>query len=626
MSGIYGFSYKGSEGAQRMLHALDVWNRCYGREKSGQSLSGSFGIGCHTEHLSEQYPCRDPILSGAYGRAVIDGVIYNREEIGNTLFIEDMSSVSDEEILLRLITEKGYASLVSVNGDFAGAVYDEDNKTWTLFRDHMGIRPLFYYIDRQMFAFSTDIRGLAALPDADRRINEEKFYSHMAGYGDMSLCETEYAAIRCISPASWTVIRQSEEGFSVEEHIYWRLGQKKIHFRKDEEYQEELRRLVIDAVKRRLDAVSGLVGAELSGGLDSSVLAILIGRLGREGRYFSWSYSPCDLPLQEDDERNIIYDICAQEHIQCQFSEKPANSRQKEIEGLLRSVLPPYINTLNLSAGCAWLNGQGARVVFSGHGGDEGVSHRCSLFELWYHREYFAFGKALYRQTKGKKLRLLRTMKRLAYQLMVMAPALKQPFYSPQNAAGYLNQDFKRRMEKKVKKQPLYFAYDAAAYIMQGGSRMRLDNVALQGAENGVRYMLPFLDYRVIDFAVSIPRAQYQNGLGNRWIYRKAFEDIMPRSLQELNSKDTPSLRADQPMKEELCEDFRKIAKQLLHDLDREFWRDYLDFTAIEGLALAENYTVEDYDTAAAAMDELIYCAMLQGVAQKSGKWCDEHE
>ena len=67
---------------------------------------------------------------------------------------------------------------------------------------------------------------------------------------------------------------------------------------------------------------------------------------------------------------------------------------------------------------------------------------------------------------------------------------------------------------------PLSFSYDPVSYIHQGGSRNRLDNVALYGAYNGVRYLIPYLDYRVIDYAVSIPRYQYLRGRRNRFVFR----------------------------------------------------------------------------------------------------------
>lgn len=78
-----------------------------------------------------------------------------------------------------------------------------------------------------------------------------------------------------------------------------------------------LRELITDSVKRRLDVFPDIIGAELSGGLDSGVIDILINRLGREAVYYSWSFSPQDLPDVPNDERQVIADICEQENIIC---------------------------------------------------------------------------------------------------------------------------------------------------------------------------------------------------------------------------------------------------------------------------------------------------------------------
>ena len=367
---------------------------------------------------------------------------YNREELG-------AGNCSDEEFLFRYVRERGYDALAQVNGDFAGAIYDEEQNTWTLFRDHMGIRPLYCYQDESILAFSTDLRGLAAIPGADLQINEEKLYLRMAGFNDLTLCQTEFARINCIRPGSWTVVSPCK----TEEHIYWKLGQKKTRMKQDEDYQAELRRLITDSVKRRPDAVPGIVGGELSGGLDSGVIDILISRLGREGRYFSWSYDPKDLPLQEgDDERKIILDICTQEHISCKLT---SLHKDRSLDYLFDELVPPYVNTRSLSEGSRYLKSQGANVVFTGHGGDEGVSHRCNLLELWHYREYMAFAKMIYGSTEGKRLRLLRTAKRMWHQITVVHPKFLKPYQNTtHNAAEFLNPDFAGRMEGRAKRQP----------------------------------------------------------------------------------------------------------------------------------------------------------------------------
>lgn len=624
MSGIYGFMIKHQESGESYLHALDVWNRAYGHDGSDTLLFDKSGAGCHLEHLSESFPPSVPVIIQDNIIAVIDAILYNRDEILKSLNMNVNSTSPDEELLIQLIQTNGYSSLSQVNGDFAGAIYDKSSKTWTLFRDHLGIRPLFYYEDNNIFAFSTDMRGLASIPCTDLSINEEKLYLRMMGYNDLSLCETEYAKINCISPASWNIIAEKKHGFSFEKHIYWKLGQKKIRMQSDEEYQSELRNLIADAVKRRMDVVPGIIGGELSGGLDSSIIAILISRLGREGTFFSWSYDPEDIPLREDeDERKIILDICKQENFNCEFTRmKPPVT----IDQLFKKIDPPYINTRYIGDGAKCLKNHNTRVVFTGHGGDEGVSHRCNLYELWYHHEYWNFLKAIYRTSDRQNLRFLRTIKRAVHQLLVVNPYFRRPFQKTHaNASRFLNSEFVARMHKIVKPQPLYFAYDPVAYIMQGGSRVRLDNVAVQGAESGMRYMIPYLDYRVIDFAVSIPRYQFKNGITNRYIFRQAYNDIIPQSLREMHYKDMPSTRDYWPDLD-LRAHFLESKKQFLKHFNKEYWKDYLNIEEIENLTLEENYTHDDYHKVSSEFNELMLCCAIQNMAERAAKWSNEHE
>ena len=616
MSGIYGYS--ASKQMPEGLHRLGIWNRPYGKEGHEDVALTMGGLGCCQQHFSNTFPGSTPVLRREGKLAVIDALLYKREEL--IPLVGSPENISDEDLLLDLVLTKGFDALAQINGDFAGAVYDEKEHSWILFRDHSGVRPLFYYAMGDLFAFSTDLRGLAALPGVDLSVNEEKLYLRMMGYNDLTLCETEYAHIRCIHPASWTLIRQGNGGFHKEEHIYWKWRQNKIRLKDDRAYQQELRRLITDAVARRLAACPGVVGCELSGGLDSSVIAILISRLGREGRFFSWSFSEDDIPMQERDERKIIQDICQQENIQCDFAKIKLDGK---LEDVFQKVDPPYLNTRFISEGSKLLSQQGVRVMFTGHGGDEGVSHRCNFFELWYHREYWAFFRNIYRGTRGKKFRLLRTVKRSLRQIFKANPYFLAPYHNTySNASRLVNPEFIKRMEGKAKPLSLPFAYNPKEYILQGGHRVRLDNVAVQGAENGVQYMIPFVDYRVLDFALSIPRSQFHNGYNNRYIYREAFHDMIPQSLRDMHYKDTPSQETYMPDLD-LYQVFLRDRDSVVNHLDPEEWKDYLDLDILKIIEIPRNYTREDYIRASAILNQATLCAVIQHVKKNASVWSE---
>lgn len=599
MSGIFGMIYRmeNKDAIHKNIQKMLLWNRAYGRKSTELYSGDTFAVGCCYEKLSDKAVSGSPVIKKNNISAVIDALVYNHEELLDKYHLND--GLSDEELLFSLLYSAGTDALQDVNGDFCGALYDEREHTLTLFRDHMGIRPLFYYADYNLIAFSTDIRGLLALEDVDPSLNEEWIYRTCSGYNTDSLTATEYKNIFCINPASCMVFSFRKKDVGREEHFYWHLGNKKIRCSSFEEYKSRLAGLVTDSVQRRLNAVSGLVGAEFSGGLDSGVIGILIHRLGRECLYHSWSVDPNQLPYAEDDERLIIDDICRQENIVCHFSNMLSDygmgcNIAKNMQSLgipldekerptFRYALPPYINTLDLCKTSEYMKRNGAKAIFTGHGGDEGISHRCNPYELFYHHEYYRFFKQIWSAAAGNKHRVIQFLKKCHWILGPIRRELTSPFHEPLCVAELLNPEF-ASLYKEKEISPLYFAYDPIKYIKAGGSRSRLDNIALQGAYNGIRYLAPYLDYRVIDFAVSIPRYLYLKGRKNRYLFREAFREIMPDSLYRLNSKEDNSAK-NYPEDPGWYTRFSKKRNETYQKMNRGLWGKYLNLDFLDSWA-----------------------------------------
>lgn len=596
MSGIYGAFTDQSlkKNNERNMRALLLWNRAYGRIAEDLFDSKACFLGCCFEHFSDSIPKSKKILSREHKYAAIDALLYNRDEL--IAAGEYSSDLSDEELLFKYILKFGYKALKNVNGDFAGTIYDEADNSVTIFRDHMGIRPLFYYDKDDILYFSSDIRGIISIDSIDASVSKEWIYKTLTGHPTMTdRVTTEYEHIFCVEPASYYKFYFDVNSLKCKKTSYWELGKHKIRLSSDQEYQTRLRELITDSVKRRLDAISGLVGAELSGGLDSGVIDILINRLGRDCVYSSWSYSPDVLEIAENDERLIIDDICKQEGITCNYK-KTDFSLDSNIARNMRSsgltipdnnsilyayVLPTYLNTLPICNTAQFIQRSGASVVFTGHGGDEGVSHRCNPYEMFYQHEYINYLHYMYSSTCSEKHRIRETVKACKENLSKTRKKLRSPFSNGlSDDSSLINQRFADRYKNK-KLPSLQFAFDPIGYIKQGGSRNRLDNIALYGAYNQVRYLVPYLDYRVIDFAVSIPRYQYLRGFRNRYIFREAFKDILPESLYQLRAKETNSHKSIKPDPKRF-DIFIEEKKEVIKSLNRAYWEEYIDFDKLD--------------------------------------------
>lgn len=633
MSGIYGLfeSNHRTSNNELNIESLKKWNMAYGKDGEFQVTENEFVLGVFYEAISCHSIRNTKIFRNKEQYAVIDALLYNRDEILNK--IEMKNPISDEEVLYTYVSRFGLDALCKVNGDFAGVIYDAGTKEIILFRDHMGVRPLYFCKSSTFFAFSTDIRGLLGMSQFEMSIKEEWIFRTISGYSTFDLTGTEYENIYCVEPATYIIVSLLREKNSIQKKKYWTIGKQKIRYKCDEEYIEKLRDLISDAVKVRANIIKGPIGAELSGGLDSGVIDVLHNRLDRKGIYYSWSVHPDELEYAEDDERLIIEEICKRENITCLYntltskilehSNIEKNTKMTGVQVLgdylpFRYILPPYINTFQISEASQRISQEGAKVVFTGHGGDEGVSHRCNPYELFYHKEYIHFLRIMWARAHREKFRLLHTLIGIFKLLTETRKHLKSAYMGPFNAPELLKKDLKEKYQNK-KMPRLQFAYDPISYINSGGSRNRLDNVALQGAYSNVRYMLPYLDYRVVNFAVSIPRYMYLKGNRNRYIFREAFKDILPESLYTLRTKETNSIKNLKPNPNWFVE-YKKNKKEIYETLTRDIWEKYLDFDMIEEW-LNE---AEPFGEDRAKSENIFYClsqfAMAENAIKKSGR------
>ncbi len=628
MSGIFGAATaKVNSYSDKSILPMVSWNRIFGSYKEEIYSSNGISMGCCIESISDKYVQTDPIIRAGHIIGVIDAVVFNREEILEN-WIEN-KNLSDAELVFCYVNKYGPDALKNINGDFTGAIYNEVTKKLLLFRDHMGVRPLFYYKSESIIAFSTDIRGLLANPYVSTEIDEDWIFKTVSGYDIDTIDGTPYRGVSCVRPATYLYVSQEKEKLIYKESRYWNLAERKVCLYSEKEYINRLRELVTDAVERRLNAFSGPAGAELSGGLDSGVIDILINRSGRECYYFSWSIDPEELKLADNDERLIIQDICKQEGITCHYmhfgdecDELTAECMKKA--GIhvpdtgsqdLRFAYPFNANTYKILVGAFKAREKGAKVMFTGHGGDEGVSHRSDLYELFLHGEIYQYFKQIW-ITSGDKHRLIRTTKRAIKNIFNSIKDRRRTYLNWYASPELLNLNFSKG-KKNPKTGNIQFDYDPVSYIESGGSRNRLENLAFFGALCGVRYFVPFMDHRVIDFAVSIPRYLYiQNGI-RRYIFREAFKDIMPESLYTLKVKEDQSVKNIEP-DSDWYKKYEERKLEIINSLDREYWANYLDYSLIDELARSGEPTDDQLAIELKSQKALLKCALADNLLRKA--------
>ncbi len=579
MSAIFGILYP--EGVLADLNQLQTMEKGlshYGPDAQETYHYLNVGLGCCLSK-SGKYTREDiPIYQNTSHQYLLigDALIYNREVLMTECQFSKQSQVSTQQLLLEAYLRWGMDCPNHINGDFAFAIWDKKLKCLTLVRDHLGVRPLYYFYHHSTFAFATDYRALLALPFVGKEPDDLILYAALSDTYHIDTESTFFARIKRLPQAH--ILQITNRGLHMNK--YWTPGSgKKIRYRQEEHYSKALYAIVRDSIKLRLDYTEGKVASEFSAGLDSSVVTILTSRLLNKKEQsleaYSWSPSYNLLEKQEIDERDWIHTVCEQEGFPCRLRNVYLTPEQSLLckpvltDGQRSDEVRPVLNEITSG---------GARFVMSGWGGDEGISHRADLSELLLCGDMIHFIKEVSDQSGGSPLHFIK--------ILLSAPVtlLFRPYsiFGSQNnqIPSILNKTFAKSMKKHCKKDVLHMKTNPVRHMESGVSVSRTEIGAWLGADYSLQYLFPFLDYRVVDFALSIPRHfYYKHGL-SRYIYRKAFEAILPKELCYNTSKTDIARNVHWKNTENL----QKKAELIMKQMPKEMFSSYLDWEKVQEL------------------------------------------
>jgi len=514
----------------------------YGPDGEGYICRGNFAVLYRAFHTSkesklEHQPCVLPL-----GTVITwDGHLDNRDELFHEIRASIAPDSPDVSLVASVIERHGAAGLPKLVGDWAISIWDPDQRALILAKDHIGTRPLYYFVDGACVIWSTILEPLLNLVEDPPRICEEYIAGWLSSFPACHL--SPFRNIHSVPPSSFVLLQPGKQTIKK----YWNFDpSKKIRYSTDAEYEEHYRAAFTEAVRRKLHSDHPIL-AELSGGMDSSSIvcvadrlveqeAVLVPRLDTLSYYDdsepNWNERPYFGAVEAQRGRvGWHIDVSSDNELFVgpeEFSPLPGTSKRlSQADEQRRDCILTC----------------GSKVVLSGIGGDEvtgGVptpSPELQDFLVQGELRQMAHQLKVWALSKRKPWIHL-----FAVALQRFLPVMVADRWAGRQPPAWLETDFVSRNEAALSGYPTRVSVTGPLPSLQE-SLNTLDVLRRQIACDGlpsdpcyeVRY--PYLERGFLEFVFALPRTQLVRPGQRRSLMRRSLAGIVPDQILKRRRK-----------------------------------------------------------------------------------------
>lgn len=537
MCGISGIvKFDGSSPEKGKITRMMQRQKHRGPDDEGVFLYKSVGLGfvrLSVLELSELG--RQPMFDETGDYVIVhNGEIYNYVELRKELIEKGIKfkSNSDTEVLLKMYIEYGKECLDRLNGMFAFVIFDKKNNIVFGARDRFGVKPLYYFYNKEQFIFSSEIPPILDVYGQPNKPNELAIYEYLLHNRTDQTENTFFEGVKKLQHGHCFEIKNNHlvinRWYNVADKI------KKCDFDTDK-YKE----LLIDAVKLRLRS-DVPVGVCLSGGLDSSAITSIIAKElnNKEIQTFSAVYEKGERG-DESDFINLYKDELANMY----FITPDSSMLLSDLEHFVRIHAEPIPSTSPFAQYCVMsLAKNNVVVTIDGQGADEALAG--------YHYFFGFYFKELLKQAKlkrffkeisqyWKKHKSVNGIKFLAYFLLPSFIKSKVSVFEK----SYLNSDFVKRITSSGKTTIVSKLYGSKNLndALINHFEYKLEHLLKWSDRNSMAFSLesrtPFLDYRLVEYALSMPSDYKIRNGETKYVLRQAMKGLLPEAIRKRNDK-----------------------------------------------------------------------------------------
>jgi len=485
----------------------------------------------------EPFP-RDRIVQNENVIVIADARLDYRDELVDKMKIEGISveKTSDPILILKAFEKWGEKCIDHLEGDFVFLIYHKKSKEIWGARDPIGFRPLFFVQQKTQLLFSTSLKGLLSIPSVSTKMNEDFWLNRMLSL-DCCPSASPHEAIHQIPIGHEITFMQ--EGFDIKRFFWWKRKVSKV---KGKNYETELKKILEQAVETRLYP-DYEVGAQLSGGLDSSaVVAIASKQLAKknnEQKLWTVSSVANEQKGHPRDERPWILSFTPHfKNVESAFFTPDLNSTLSAADyGLLAFMrfrrCPSFLIERDFQK---HLESQNCKTILTGWRGDHYITRHAnySWNEILLNGEFGFLIKNLNKASKWRGISSFKLVKRLLKK--------NRPFKGPfADSMELFNESWVDKNKVKIEEQlakgkkwaRMDMEWDFNQTLPQGGKELLYYMEDVSIINKKPTYTLhPLSDRRVISYALNLPAQEYEKDGMDRSLFRRAMKDALPERIR----------------------------------------------------------------------------------------------
>lgn len=460
-----------------------------------------------------------------------NGEIYNFQEIKQDLLNKGYKfrSNTDTEVIIKAYLEWGENTFHKLSGMFAFCLYDKNRKVIYLVRDHAGIKPLYYHLSSEKYLlFASEVKTFKTF-DKGWEVNRD-WNIYFLIFGHIPEPFTTLKNVYMLPKGSFLKVDLQNNNYQIEEYTSFTFSNT---INNHDNAVKSVKEIFTKAVNRHLIS-DAPIGVFLSGGIDSSLVAIVASRfMGENLRTLSIIFNEKD--YTEEKYQKIVHDKIKSKHSTKIVTQNDFINNLGDIFSAMDQPTVDGINTYFISQ-CA--KEQGLKAVLSGIGGDELFGGYPSfsridnfwIFKSWKRKKLFRLFEYI-DNDRLKRISFLSIKNPLAYYLLFRG------FFTLNFIMDYLGvdrTDIERALEKVYLNDKS--AMGSKNFVSYLETDLYMKNQLLKDTDffsmwHSLEIRVPFLDKELMNTVFSISEAIKFHTGQPKYLITKAFEDILPKEI-----------------------------------------------------------------------------------------------